>query len=96
MRALYQRKKGRDLLDLWLGLSKFNLDHVKLASMFEDYLAREGLSISQLDYQNNLDNKMQDRKFMTDTNALLAADFSWDINKAHHLVKSNLIALLSS
>lgn len=94
MRALYQRKKGRDLLDLWLGLTGFALNKADLVAVFQGYLKREGLAVSQADFISNLENKLTDRTFFSDTNALLAADFSWDMAVAKKLIESELISLL--
>jgi len=94
MRALYQRKKGRDLLDIWLGLTEFKLDKESVVSMFQEYLKHEGLNVSQSDFVSNLEDKMTDRKFLTDTNAILAADFTWDMPAAKTLIESDLISLL--
>lgn len=94
MRALYQRKKGRDLLDLWLGLTQFNLDRSKLVSMFQEYLKRQDLEVTRAEFLANLEEKMVDHKFIGDTNALLAVDFTWSMPEAKRLIESDLIALL--
>jgi len=94
MRALYQRKKGRDLLDHWLGLSEFKLDKVNLVSMFQDYLKREGLAVTQAEFRDNLESKMADRNFLLDTTPILATDFSWDMQIARRRIEADLISLL--
>jgi predicted nucleotidyltransferase component of viral defense system len=42
LRALYQRRKGRDLYDLWLALTSLALDDERLIECFERYLAEGG------------------------------------------------------
>lgn len=37
LRALYQRKKGRDLFDLWLALEELQLDPAEVIAAFEPY-----------------------------------------------------------
>ena len=34
LRALYQRRKGRDLFDLWIGLDRKQIDPVKVVQAF--------------------------------------------------------------
>ena len=47
LRALLQRKKGRDLFDLYHGLDQLALDAEKLIACFEHYVALEGNPISR-------------------------------------------------
>lgn len=47
LRALLQRRKNRDLFDLYHGLDQLSLDVDKLLACFEHYLALEGNPISR-------------------------------------------------
>lgn len=47
LKALYQRRKGRDLFDLAVAIERFpSLDTGRILECFEKYLTAEGLSIS--------------------------------------------------
>jgi len=47
LRALLQRRKNRDLFDLYHGLSQLNLNLEKVIACFDHYLAHEGTPISR-------------------------------------------------
>ena len=42
MRALYQRRKGRDLFDLAIGLANRRSDAGRIVAAFREYTEREG------------------------------------------------------
>ena len=42
LRALYQRRKGRDLFDLWLCIEQGLIDPQRLVGCFAEYMNREG------------------------------------------------------
>lgn len=67
LRALYQRKKGRDLYDLWLALTVLRLDPDKIIATFPPYRP-EGVSGAQM--EENLLEKLQSREFRTDVDAM--------------------------
>ena len=55
LRALYQRKQGRDLFDLAVGFEKIpTLDAKKVVSCFLRYMEHEDLSISRAEFESNL------------------------------------------
>ena len=47
LRALLQRRKGRDLFDLHEGLGQLKLDAAKVVTCFEHYIALEGVNITR-------------------------------------------------
>ena len=47
LRALYQRKKGRDLFDLWWASSRAKVDLDRVVRCFGEYLAADGLRVSR-------------------------------------------------
>ncbi|NBT86154.1 MAG: nucleotidyl transferase AbiEii/AbiGii toxin family protein [Alphaproteobacteria bacterium] len=52
LRALYQRKKGRDLFDLWIMIQHYpSLDREKVIDCFLFYLEKEGNSISRAEFE---------------------------------------------
>ena len=54
MRALYQRKKGRDLFDLWYAHQKGGVDPDKIVACFLRYMEAEGETISRAIFEQNL------------------------------------------
>ena len=67
LRALFQRKKGRDLYDLWLALTVLELDPEKIVAAFPAYRP-EGVGAKQM--TENLMEKLADRSFCTDVDAM--------------------------
>ncbi len=50
MRALYQRKKGRDLFDLAMGLKKSSVDADRIVAAFSEYMDRGGHRVRRLSF----------------------------------------------
>jgi predicted nucleotidyltransferase component of viral defense system len=96
LRALYQRKKGRDLYDLFIALTKkIDLDKDALLRSYRHYMDfSTGNSPSKKEYILNMEQKMKDPEFLGDTMALLRTEISYDPNLAYELVKTELIDLL--
>ena len=94
LRALYQRKKGRDLYDLWRVLGAEELNEKCVIECFQRYIAHGGLSITRAQFENNLANKMQDDAFIRDVEPLLPTGVTYQAETAYHLVSSRLIARL--
>lgn len=94
LRALYQRRKGRDLYDLWLGVSERKADTGRIIQAFQQYMASEGQTIDSVSYDKNLLDKIRHRGFLTDLNPLLPADASYDVQEAYGFVRSEIIGQL--
>jgi predicted nucleotidyltransferase component of viral defense system len=94
MRALYQRRKGRDLFDLWTGLTKSKTDPAHVVRCFQEYTKAQGLSIKRKDFERNLAEKMEDAAFLSDMDALLRPGVKYDAVEAFALVSEKLIALI--
>ncbi|MCP4006685.1 MAG: nucleotidyl transferase AbiEii/AbiGii toxin family protein, partial [bacterium] len=100
MRALYQRKKGRDLFDLATAMDRLpHLDHARIVRCFEAYLANEGARVSRAEFEANLVRKLDDPDFLKDLQPLLASEASSDPSASDALqqgraVLQNLIAQL--
>lgn len=72
LRALYQRKKGRDLFDLALVLANCpTLDVDKVMQTFGFYLAKQGKQITRAQFEKNLYEKLRDNNFAEDAKLLL-------------------------
>jgi predicted nucleotidyltransferase component of viral defense system len=55
LRALYQRKKGRDLFDLWLAQVRASVDPERVVASFLQYLGQAGLTVSRAEFEANLE-----------------------------------------
>jgi predicted nucleotidyltransferase component of viral defense system len=96
MRALYQRKKGRDLYDLYTALIQTPaLDAKLLLQCYHTYMkfAVENPP-SQREFLANLEAKIKDSEFLGDTKALLRPGVNYDPLVAYEVVKSSLVDLI--
>jgi predicted nucleotidyltransferase component of viral defense system len=94
LRALYQRKKGRDLFDLWHALSLLPVDDAKVVECFGRYLAHGGVTISQAEYEANLTDKLRSLAFLEDIQPLLPTSAAYDVAAAGEIVRSRIIEKL--
>lgn len=93
-RALYQRKKGRDLFDLWLAVQHPQFIASEILHCFHQYIAFESKSISRAAFERNLLLKLKDPVFSTDITPLLRVDSAWNAQNAYDAVHDALIATL--
>jgi len=91
LRALFQRRKGRDLFDLWLCLDRKLVDPQQVLACFHQYMKHEGRAVSRAQFEENLHNKQTDPLFKTDIASLLTPAFHYDETQAMNLVRSALI-----
>jgi len=68
LRALYQRRKGRDLFDLWLGLTELKADPEQIVAGFNHYMRDATFSFPEL--RDNLTAKLASASFRGDLDAL--------------------------
>lgn len=94
VRALYQRKKGRDLFDLWTAFTFTRIKPEQIISCFLQYMEHEGHRISRAEFEKNLSEKLQDPRFFEDIGPLLLKNSGWDFQKAADFVMDDLIVLL--
>lgn len=91
LRALYQRKKGRDLFDLWFfGKQKF-IDNKRTINIFKKYCEHCDAKVSKKLFQQNIELKRLDKDFQADVDALLSHDKNWNFEEAIEFVKANFI-----
>ncbi|MDJ1466191.1 nucleotidyl transferase AbiEii/AbiGii toxin family protein [Xanthocytophaga flava] len=93
LRALYQRRKGRDLYDMYIALTqKHDLDIDALLESYREYMkfSVEKPPTSK-EYILNMEGKMLDSEFLGDTTALLRPNVPYDPQQAYELVKAALI-----
>lgn len=94
LRALYQRKKSRDLFDLWKAIESIDLDEDLVLKSFAHYLGQEKRKVSRAEFEANMAQKMCDPKFLADISPLLAHGSQWDIKTAERVVQNKLICKL--
>jgi predicted nucleotidyltransferase component of viral defense system len=92
IRALYQRRKGRDVFDLWLALERLALDPTQILNAFEPYRPDTLTAKSAI---SNLRQKLTHQGFRDDLTPLvrdLPSDY--DIDQAAELIIAALLASL--
>lgn len=96
LRALYQRKKGRDLFDFAKVFEAFpNLSHEKVVQCFLKYMEYGGHRASRAEYEKALYEKREDVEFISDITPLLPVESeSYDSKQAFSDVENKLISLL--
>lgn len=94
MRALYQRKKGRDLFDLWHALQKGRVDPDRVVTCFLRYMEAEGETISRAVFEQNLAGKERNSLFAADMSPLLATGTAWRFDEAIRHVRESFVARL--
>ena len=94
MRALYQRKKGRDLFDLWQALTSTNVNLQSVVDCFLHYMEREGHKISRAEFERNLLLKLEDADFVADVSPLLLAGTVFDFREAATYLLKQLFPLM--
>lgn len=94
MRALFQRRKGRDLYDLWLGLTTLDPDEAHIVDCLGEYLARAETSISRAEFEANMVAKLASSDFRADVTPLLRDPAGYDFDAAASLVRDRLISRL--
>ncbi|MGN8225524.1 nucleotidyl transferase AbiEii/AbiGii toxin family protein [Gracilimonas sp. BCB1] len=95
LRALYQRKKGRDLFDLYYAFENLDLDIGKIIECFHAYMDQEeNKAPTAREFELNLEEKMKDNEFVGDIMALLRPGIEYDQEEAYENISSKLIQKL--
>jgi predicted nucleotidyltransferase component of viral defense system len=94
LRALYQRKKGRDLFDLAVALETTSVKPEGIAEGFARYMEREGKRVTRAQFEQNLAGKLRDKQFAADIQPLLAAEYEWDRDKGAQVILERMIPAL--
>lgn len=89
LRALFQRKKGRDLFDLWLALTVLGLDPAEIVACFDPYRP-EGYTAARA--RQGLAEHLGDPGFRADLLPLLGeVPEGYDLDAAASLIAGSLI-----
>lgn len=93
LRALYQRRKGRDLYDLWKALTTSNLNPDILIKCYKEYMnfSSKKPIPSTREFRLNIEDKKIDPDFLGDTAALLRPDEKYYHEEAFKIVIDTLI-----
>jgi predicted nucleotidyltransferase component of viral defense system len=96
MRAMFQRKRGRDLFDLYWALTKSPtpVDPAAIIASFEHYLKQEGTKAGRAEFIGILEGHLKDRGFCSDMQPLLRTGITYDPQTAGSYVKAHLLNLL--
>ena len=92
LRALYQRKKGRDLFDLHMGLTSRNCDIEKILDCYRKYMEFVvDRAPSYKEFVQNMNEKMQDEEFLTDVEPLLRPEVAFNPQEAYQFLYDKVI-----
>ncbi|RWJ32030.1 nucleotidyl transferase AbiEii/AbiGii toxin family protein [Mesorhizobium sp.] len=94
LRALYQRKKGRDLFDLAVALAQDGVNPERIVKAFGSYMEHGGHTVTRALFEQNMHQKRGDPQFTADIGPLLASGYSWDFDEAAAVIQSALIERL--
>lgn len=96
LRALFQRKRGRDLFDLFWALTKSQppVEPLAIIESFEHYLGQEGAAAKRVEFVSLLESHLADRGFCSDMDPLLRVGLTYNPAQAGALVKAQLLSLL--
>lgn len=90
IRALHQRKKGRDLFDIWLALTELGLAGDNIVAAFPPY---RPAGITAALSETNLREKLNDGAFRNDLNTLVTEwPESYDIDDAAELIIAEVLS----
>lgn len=94
LRALYQRKQGRDLFDLAVALKNPDVTPQRIVDAFSKYMEHGDQKVTRAEFEENLALKLRDPEFLADISLLLADGYEWDPKGEGALVTSRLVELL--
>ncbi len=92
LRALYQRRKGRDLFDLWLALTELDTDPDEILACFAPYRPAGYTAATAI---ANLDAKLADNAFRSDLEPLIGSlPDEYQVDTAGELLRDRLLSRL--
>lgn len=95
LRALYQRRKGRDLFDLYVALAHPDININEILRCYHRYI---NFSVAQPPTRKqfilNMEEKLQDPEFTGDTEILLAPHIEVDADTMYRTVERAIIVNL--
>jgi predicted nucleotidyltransferase component of viral defense system len=94
LRALHQRRKGRDLFDLDYALTMTTVNPADICHAFVYYMQREAKPLMRRDIETTLAAKMVHPAFLGDLPPLLRPGVRYDPQAAYARISTDLIARL--
>lgn len=97
LRALYQRRKGRDLFDLWLALKHDDFNAIEAVRVFSEYMKKAEKVITKEMFEQNMALKLKEQSFVDDIGALLSSQITtaeWNLYKAAEEVNNKIFFYL--
>jgi predicted nucleotidyltransferase component of viral defense system len=92
IRALYQRRKGRDLFDLSVAAQSSDVDPEDAVFCFKGYMTFNGIKLpTATEYLVNLESKLDNRLFVSDTDGILRPGIIFVPARAYEVVKTTFI-----
>lgn len=96
MRAMFQRRRGRDLFDLYWALNSYErrIDPSAVIESFQHYMKQEGTKARRSEFISALEAHLKDRGFCSDVGSLLRNGVHYDPHAAGKYVIEHLLSLL--
>ena len=96
LRALYQRRKGRDLFDLYYASQKMDLNYEQIITCFKEYtsFSTGKRPPTKKEFLQNIEDKETSAEFIGDMEALLRPEISYNQRVAFDWLKTELIGRL--
>ncbi len=96
LRALYQRKKGRDLFDLQVAMDKAEINVDRIMQCYCRYMEFVvGKTPTYKQFVANMELKMQDQEFLDDTDILLREGAPhFEPQRAYEMIKESFIEIM--
>lgn len=92
LRALYQRRKGRDLFDLYWAITNCSVEDDKILACYKRYMTFVVDKVpTQKQVLQNLEEKMQDHEFLSDMQAIIRPGIDYTEEEAWKVVRARLI-----
>ncbi|MEM7361675.1 MAG: nucleotidyl transferase AbiEii/AbiGii toxin family protein [Bacteroidota bacterium] len=94
LRALYQRRKGRDLFDAWYVFSKGLVDIESVVRIFHEYNKYNDQKITKKNFIQNMKDKKHNVDFKQDISALLPPNTDYNFDTAFDFVMKKVLPLI--
>jgi len=92
LRALYQRRKGRDLFDLYWAITHCDVDTEKVIQCYKKYMAFSvGKPPTQKQFLANMEEKIAMKEFTDDIHLILKKGVEYDNQVAWELIRKELV-----
>ncbi len=92
LRALYQRRKSRDLFDMYWAYANHKMDTAKVLTCYKEYMKFVvDKQPTQKEFLLNMEEKMKDKEFTGDIQIILRPGIEYDNEVAYLFIKKELL-----